>query len=298
MFRCLFFFHTHCTFFVYLRNIFFMHCAVKTRVTCDDAGSFHGAAQCVDGRTAQLTERSVPRSHSSSFVFGASAEGISWAHLREKLASVSLSEAQDRVSSKLLASGQFSVKSLYSKLTQGPALDIARGLWKAGLPLKIKIFLWQMFRNRLPTSDNVAKRQGPSNGTCTLCGNAEDANHVFFRCHLARFVWSAVREAFSQSWNPSSGADLLNILKAHRGSFRRVLWRCVGALLWSLWSIRNKLTIEKKFPSHPADCIFKCHLFLQQWTPLGKRQDTEFMREAMEKIRNIQVIARHPPAPG
>lgn len=138
------------------------------------------------------------------------AEGISWAQLGNRFSSVPLSEAPDGVSWKFSASGQFSVKSLYSKLTQGPALDIARGLWKAGLPLKIKNFLWQMFRKRLPTSDNVAKRQGLSNGTC---GSAVDANHVFFRCHLARFAWSTVREAFGQSWNPSTGADLLISLR-------------------------------------------------------------------------------------
>ena len=146
-------------------------------------------------------------------------------------------------------------------MSEGPVFSMARGLWKAGLPLKIKIFMWQMVRNRLPTSDNVAKRNGPADGTCTLCGLGENANHIFFQCVLARFAWSAVRETFDKNWQPHTSKDLLEILSAQKGPSARVLWRCVGALLWSLWSVRNKFTIEHKFPKHPADILFKCHIF-------------------------------------
>ena len=69
----------------------------------------------------------------------------------------------------------------------------AAGLWKARIPLKIKVFFWQLLRNRLPTSENVAKRQGPATGSCAICNFSEDANHIFFRCPLARFAWSAIR---------------------------------------------------------------------------------------------------------
>lgn len=62
-----------------------------------------------------------------------------------------------------------------------------------------------MFHNHLPTSDNMAKRNSPSNGTCVICSLGEDANHMFFHCHLAHFAWSAVREAFSQIGIPLRG---------------------------------------------------------------------------------------------
>ena len=220
-------------------------------------------------------------------------ERACWDGLVADLAGVNLRPQADSVSWALSRSGKFSVQSLYNKLTEGPTLDIARGLWKASIPLKIKIFLWQMFRDRLPSSNNITRRNGPSDGSCVLCGQQEDANHIFFHCHLAHFAWSAVREAFGQTWDPRSTSDLRALLAAFRGGFGRVLWRCVGALLWSIWTTRNKMTIEHKFPSPPADIIFKCHLFLQTWTPLGKRRDADRMSEAMERIRTIQIDARH-----
>lgn len=69
-----------------------------------------------------------------------------------------------------------------------------------------------MFHNRRPTSDNVAKRNGPANGMCAICGLVEDANHVFFGCCLARFACSAVTD-----WNPQTSDDVLNLLTAQRG---------------------------------------------------------------------------------
>ena len=158
--------------------------------------------------------------------------------------------------------------------------------------------MWQMFRNRLPTSDNVAKRNGLADGTCTVCGLAEDANQVVFKCHLAKFAWSAVRDAFHSNWNPTSGANLLTLIKTQKGSSARIALRCVGALLWALWTTRNKITIEKKFPNHPADVIFKCHLFLQTWISFGKECNVERMMEAMMRIKTTQTLARQDPSHG
>lgn len=146
---------------------------------------------------------------------------------------------------------------MYAKLSQGQVLDRARGLWKASYLLKC-VFLWQTFHNHLPMFANVAKMHGPTNMACSCAVSWK--TRFFFSCHLARFAWSVVHEASGQLWNPASGADLLDILRAQYGSNRRIRWRCVGVLLWALWTVKNKITIELIFKCHPADCIFKCHL--------------------------------------
>ena len=47
-----------------------------------------------------------------------------------------------------------------------------------------------------------------------------------------------------------------------------------------------------KFPAHPADIIFKCHIFLQAWAPLGKTSDEDCITEIMEQIKLIMVNTR------
>ena len=90
-------------------------------------------------------------------------ETLAWEELRAKLPS-ELNPELDSVSWRLSASGTFSVSSAYRALFSGPTLSWPAHLWKAPLPLKTKIFVWQLLRVRLPTGVEVAKRHGPGTG--------------------------------------------------------------------------------------------------------------------------------------
>jgi hypothetical protein len=67
-----------------------------------------------------------------------------WASLVLETNSVTLSLLLDSVSWGLESDGKYLVSSLYRKINQGPSLLHETLLWSAKLPLKIKIFLWQM----------------------------------------------------------------------------------------------------------------------------------------------------------
>ena len=155
-------------------------------------------------------------------------------NLLREIESSRLGEEPDRIIWALEPSGIFSVKSLYRKLYQGIPQKHFSEIWKIAIPLKVRIFLWQLARKRLPANENIRKRKGPSTGRCALCGEVEDSDHIFFSCTLARFMWSAVRELLSCSWNPSSFADVYRILQSHIGQTRRVFSICCVALCWTL----------------------------------------------------------------
>ena len=243
----------------------------------------------------EMSVASALASSPPAICFRRELSGTEQDHLAELLsliAPVSLSSSDDTVHWSLTPSGKFSVKSLYRKLCECQACLVPKGLWTARLPLKIKVFFWQLFRNRLPTSANVAKRNGPSSGLCVVCNVVEDANHVFFRCPLACFAWSVVRTASNTSWNPRSATDLAAIVATTKGGNNRVLWSCLGALAWSLWLTRNKLAIEGIFPTYPANIIYKRNLFLQQWSPLARHKDAEKLKQAQDRLRQVYVLAR------
>uniref|UniRef100_A0A453D481 Reverse transcriptase zinc-binding domain-containing protein n=1 Tax=Aegilops tauschii subsp. strangulata TaxID=200361 RepID=A0A453D481_AEGTS len=48
-------------------------------------------------------------------------------------------------------------------------------VWKAPIPLKIKIFLWQLFQNAVPTRDNMRIRKWHGNPVCSFCTDIETA---------------------------------------------------------------------------------------------------------------------------
>ena len=114
-----------------------------------------------------------------------------WDGLVAALDGVVLRPEADSVSWALSRSGKFSVQSLYNKLTVGPTLDIARGAMESVYSPEDQNFPMGNVCDRLPSSNNIALRNGPSDGSCVLCGQHEDSNHIFFNCYLARFAWSA-----------------------------------------------------------------------------------------------------------
>jgi hypothetical protein len=66
---------------------------------------------------------------------------------------------------------------------------------------------------------------------------------------------------------------------------RRMLWVGVAAMCWTLWTTRNKFTIEHVFPAKSADCLFKTCIFLQQWRLLTKEEDRDAFDVMISKIR-------------
>jgi hypothetical protein len=80
--------------------------------------------------------------------------------MRDNLAMVALNSEQDKPKRNLTKSGIFSVKSLYNKLSAVGVDRSFKQLWKAKIPLKIKIWLWLIWHNAIATKDNMKKKSG------------------------------------------------------------------------------------------------------------------------------------------
>lgn len=136
----------------------------------------------------------------------------------------SLPDSADVVSWPYSPSGGFSVKSCYHKLLVGPVVSGFHGVWKARIPLKIKIFMWQAIRGRLPAADQIKKRNGPGSEFCVLCGLAENIEHILFRCPLAKLFWSYLREWLGVTWAPNSFGELRTLVSPLVGQIKRLFW--------------------------------------------------------------------------
>ncbi|KAE8789476.1 ABC transporter G family member 37 [Hordeum vulgare] len=91
--------------------------------------------------------------------------------------------AADRMSWCLEPSARFSARSLYRAIAPSSATEALTNVWGIRLPLKIRIFMWQWIRGRVPSGVEVLKRNGPEEGICPLC-DVLDSNHIFFTCSL------------------------------------------------------------------------------------------------------------------
>ena len=215
-----------------------------------------------------------------------------WQQLFAEIGDLEPSSEADLMRWALEPSALFSVSSLYYKLLQTSEEKVPQFLWAAKLPHKIKIFLWLRARGRLPAGDQLKLRHVPSDGYCSLCGEWEDTNHIFFSCVFAKLLWSGFRESFGLLWNPQTFDQFWALLLAIRPADRKFVWLLFSAQSWALWNIRNKFTIESVFPNQAADCFFKSGILLQQWRPLSKPEDHARIDVMISQLKNLYRTTR------
>jgi len=195
-------------------------------------------------------------------------------------------EQQDDVEWALDPSKNFTTKSLYRFLThRGVQVKEVDNIWKTSLPMKIKVFLWQLSHNKLQSAVALKRRGWKGSTRCVLCGRHESVSHIFFTCSLARFVWACLSEIFGgtipYSWDELHGGKLTNMFKTN---MRLSLFLFAG-IAWSIWRTRNKMAIEKVFPQNPIDVVYLGISYVQKWWRLLKPADQEKLSNAADTMR-------------
>lgn len=126
-------------------------------------------------------------------------------------------------------------------------------IWKLRIPHKIKLFLWKVHLNIIPTSSFLIKRGIgiASKGLCAFCDKEDESlEHLFFQCQVAKqfwlgiFAWWGVNFVqqnmihMSALWNASSYFPSKSLKSA---------WKItISASLWSLWLSRNQCIFDSK----------------------------------------------------
>ncbi|KAL0341640.1 UNVERIFIED_CONTAM: hypothetical protein Scaly_1826600 [Sesamum calycinum] len=97
------------------------------------------------------------------------------------------------------ANGKFSVRSAYhvavslaNQLQPSPSCIVPflwKTIWKANVPGKIRIFIWKLAKNALPTGMNLQKELRSEGWGCPFCGSEqEDIEHAFLWCSIVRQI--------------------------------------------------------------------------------------------------------------
>ena len=149
----------------------------------------------------------------------------------------------------------FNVRAVYLRLQERVVpedplfLRLWRRVWKSRTPLKIRIFIWLLLRQRLMTRSFRQRMAPDSAGDCALCGaNLENCEHLFVLCPISQAVWRAVGVARPTL---SSLEDFWRSIGD--GPYRRVAeWQLIFATLWSIWLHRNDVIFRGRTPAVEA----------------------------------------------
>jgi hypothetical protein len=125
---------------------------------------------------------------------------------------------------------------------------VSQEIWRAKLPMKIKVFMWYLKKRVILTMDNLAKRNWRGNRGCSFCNTLESIQHLFFNCAYAKFLWTAVHMVLGIA-QPTDVNDLFNHWLKREGTNHNLnLLIVAAALCWSLWISRYEIVFDKCRP--------------------------------------------------
>ncbi|XP_058786092.1 uncharacterized protein LOC131660788 [Vicia villosa] len=196
-----------------------------------------------------------------------------WRTLHSMLQPISLEvEDLDSFDWILNPSGLFIVSSV--RLVMEEAKDFAwqsntiswmKTIWALKIPLKVQVFSWRFLAGRLPLRDQLLRRNVPNIASvnCPFCETqAENLNHLFFDCSMAKFIWERIfvwlgagqflSLADFRSFSAIQEKVKLEIIKEKIN----IVWI---STIWSLWNMRNSMVFENHLYSF--EWVFNSVLF-------------------------------------
>nr|GEV01411.1 RNA-directed DNA polymerase, eukaryota [Tanacetum cinerariifolium] len=131
------------------------------------------------------------------------AERQQWSELCEILEPIILSSSKDRWTCDLNGDGEFRVKEVHSLLDNIflPSTNVPTR-WVKFIPIKINIFAWRAWLDRLSTRSNLMRKGVVMNyDLCPMCGMVtDDIFHVLFRCDLAALIFQKICRWWELDW--------------------------------------------------------------------------------------------------
>jgi hypothetical protein len=139
-----------------------------------------------------------------------------WQDLKNLCSVAKLSDGRDRCTWLLEKSGNFSMKSMYIALKTKNSVCEFKYCWKVRIPLRVKVFIWLVFKKSILTRDNLLKRGWEVNDKCCFCCEKETLDHMLFKCPVTRYTWSIVACVLDDKDIPNSVDDVCSWVRSFK----------------------------------------------------------------------------------
>jgi hypothetical protein len=143
------------------------------------------------------------------------------------------------------------VAPLEPALHQSPLMG---KIWKLCIHDRLKMFLWRLASNLLPTKESLPRFANNVDISCSLYGGCvEFVTHLFWDCSFARALWFGcmwgIRSDFIPVHSPMNLVENLLASPPELHIFDKDNFVLYGALILDqIWRSRNALVHERKFP--------------------------------------------------
>lgn len=104
---------------------------------------------------------------------------------------------------------------------------VYKAIWNSLCPLKVNIFNWLTWKNKILSLENLAKRRCNKlpTTTCVLChSSCESVDHLFLHCQFPRSIWNIFLQLFDLPAAPTFFGGFLIGLVVQDSSCSSIPW--------------------------------------------------------------------------
>jgi hypothetical protein len=185
-------------------------------------------------------------------------------------------------------SGKFSVRSLYKHFHRNSQGVFHEQVWKAKLPLKIKVFMW-LTLHAILTKDNLLNRNWKCNHSCAFCLENESVKHLVFECPVSKYLWSILAYAFGVSVRPTSFAQFWTWVTWCLPRGKHFYGVGLAAVCWAIWKTRNAVCFEEKRIKAPTEILCFISSLSFYWAGLQKEGAATQLEQGAEPLKAVAV---------
>jgi hypothetical protein len=103
----------------------------------------------------------------------------------------------------------------------------------------MKIILWRMAHDCLPTGTQLKCRHVSNSNACYFCGREETVEHAIFMCPYANEVWRQIRKSFLLNWKPQVFVNIKQCLFDFLDEANDAEAIAFTITVWHIWEARN-----------------------------------------------------------
>ena len=81
-------------------------------------------------------------------------------------------------------------------------------IWRVRVPSKIKVFIWRLARQSIPSRDVLHHRKMAPSNACAICGAPDSWRHSLLDCNMAKCVWALEREEITEHLCQLEGTEV------------------------------------------------------------------------------------------
>uniref|UniRef100_A0A2N9G4J9 Reverse transcriptase zinc-binding domain-containing protein n=1 Tax=Fagus sylvatica TaxID=28930 RepID=A0A2N9G4J9_FAGSY len=268
--------------------------------------------ECPNFRPRPLSEESCNMSLAVNYFFNQ--EGTNWDNVKlqetfdqdsvKKIKAISVCSKynQDRWIWTKSCHGNHTVKSAYWTLnSENQVLD--RGstkgnVWGSKLHERLKMHLWRIDVDILPTRMQLARFASDLDIVCPLCELAPESSlHLFQQCHVSQVLWFGspwgLKIANLQFSSPSQLVDFvvrpphdLFLDKSQQDQFTLY----AALLIDYVWSLRNKVVHGGDKPNRDVLGRGLWNRFIEHWSMLSKsdKSPSSYLKEDIHWMRPVR----------